>query len=250
MFGTSVRDSLAFHIAHVVSVALIAECPSAGDDHEVRTVSSPFDTTEVADLLGVVQAGHRLLGTEGCVWPLTDGRVLKLTTSPDEAAVCLAMREASCGHASLPRIDAVHWVPFGGRFSRDLVLYAVLREDMPEVAVPPDLKGAWEADFDLFQQGWNRDDPVRLERGLASWEPHGPELRELRDALRWMQASLGITLRDLAIDNVGRCPGRGVAPRDFGVADLPSALLDRVARLDFDVLPGLAHTPGGMSARG
>jgi hypothetical protein len=105
-----------------------------------RTRSS---ATRCLDLLGVPAAGAPLDGYQGRIWLLDDSRALKLTTSPDEAAAALAILGAPSPYPSLAQVDVVHWVPFGSRFSRDRMPYAVLREEMPAVAMPPGLRATW-----------------------------------------------------------------------------------------------------------
>lgn len=205
----------------------------------MRALWDPFFTDEALDLIGLRAVGGPQDGTQGRIWLLEGGRVLKLTTSPDEAAAALAILDAPSPHPSLARVDAVHWVPYGTTFSRDRVIYAVLREEMPAVAVPPHLETEWLSAFDAFRRGWERGSASALSQGLERWRPHGTELDELLDCLGWMRDTLGIRLLDLQPGNVGRLPGRGVAPRDLGVGDFPETHLDRVRDLRFEPLPGL-----------
>lgn len=205
----------------------------------MRALWDPFFTEEVHDLLGVRAASGPLEGNQGRVWLLEDGRALKLTTSPEEAATAIALMEAPAPHGSLPRVSAVHWIPFGHSYSADRIIYAVLREEMPDPAIPIGLERRWRASFELFRRGWERGGAAALARGLAMWRGCGDELSELLDCLSWVRGSLGIRLLDLEPGNVGRLPGRGLAPRDFGVAELPGAMRGRVSALEFEPLPGL-----------
>ena len=201
--------------------------------------SDPDGGYSVADVLGVEIREEYGDGEDGSVFLLDDGRVMKVTWSATEAAICLGLMEAQETHGCHPAVPWVSLVamheteecvplPDGTTRRHAIRRYVVIRDDMPDPRMPYDRQGGWRLDLDSIalwaSEGWLGDPPELVSP---------PRLREdalsVAASLQWIEAVTGALVTDLHDGNVGRTPAGGVGMRDLGRADgVRQDLMDRV----------------------
>lgn len=201
---------------------------------------------DLAEALGLRATRVFEDGEEGSVYLLEDGRVLKITDSPTEAAIGLRLMELQdegVSHPSVPRIDAVMWVEDVDNEpetdgSRE-TYYAVIREDFADVSYVEIDEHEWRRDLYRFHSAWKTGRREAILRALPEHEPCRSPALELLEGLDWVAGHLGIRLRDVQASNVGVGGAGRVGLRDLGRADHPHGFLDRVKALDFPEAPRL-----------
>ena len=166
-------------------------------------------------------------GRHGVAFAADGEKVLKVTTSPSEAALCatiLAAATAGRGHPGLP---AVHDVIRIEGTSDEVVVHGILREDLRDVFPAPSERSGIEATLfsdclryvsTAFASGL----PALARGAVATWRPKEPCLGNLVDALTWLRTEFGVEVGDLGADNVGLSAGGYLCLRDLGAVSMPA----------------------------
>jgi hypothetical protein len=181
-------------------------------------------------------------GDDGKVFLLEDGRILKVTSSKQEAALALAMHEAQArgeGFPGLPKIDGVYWfksqIEVQGTLY-DFENYVLLREDMQDLFFDDEEQEAiWKYCLRHLNWGWSERDQKHIDHALESWD--GPQLREVYDGLLWAEQHFGIRILDIRASNLGISPSGMIGMRDLSRGEVPEPRLQRVKSLDFERMP-------------
>ncbi len=173
------------------------------------------------DALGLdafVPLGH---GQDGKAFALDDGRVLKVTLSPFEAACCQHLMEAAMGGTApgvFPRVDHVARLDIDGTLA-----FAIVREDArdivedPDPVDDPDLR-AWAEVARHLSHAWSNRAPwiavaalplVGSVRGVDHVLP----------GLEWFERGTGCRLSDLKPCAFGVAAGGRLVLRDLSRAE-------------------------------
>jgi len=199
-----------------------------------------FDGRRISDLLEVEIIRRYPAGEDGTCFLLADGRILKVTASQQEAAVMLAVMQAqdeAGGHPCVPAVHGVYWDRQGdGR-----VIYAILRDEMPNISVDNDRLEDFILALEDVCWGWLDQDGPLIHQAVEEWQ--GPELTDLLDGLEWIEERTGIRVNDIKYDNLGLTREGKAGMRDMGRAEVPPHLLERVQDLDFESLSHRSVTP-------
>jgi len=157
-------------------------------------------------------------GEEGTVAVLAGGSILKITDSPYEAALCLAlMREASEGitHRAIPIIHTVVRLVDSQAAppeADDESYFAILREDFLDFE-PSERGVEWKQALAQFRVNWLNG---RLPDDDVSDPYFQMGIRDLHCGLKWMRERLGVTLSDIRPENLGIAPSGWLGIRDLG----------------------------------
>jgi hypothetical protein len=202
----------------------------------------------VAACLGVQPQCFLGSGDDAEVWQLEDGRIMKLTSSVEDAAACLAIMEAAAhgmrmhpGIAPVQRVVRLDSPLEVGAFSGERPMYAIVRSDVS----PDDLRDLGEPWEDLMtglniasQSGMEEGGPTprgfpddimqELDRAALQYGMAKP-FRSLVSTLLWLRDELGIHVTDIDGFNFGRVGHSGIGPLDFGHALLRTGLAERMA---------------------
>lgn len=200
-----------------------------------------WDAEAIAQAAGVEVRFPCGFGGSGSAYLLKDGRVMKLTSSAWEAALGVHLAAHGTDGMPLPRVDAVLFHPKVGEEWDDC--WVVIREDVDDLwEDPTEAEEAKAAAWDAVYSGWNAClDPARSEAILASWDQHGPELRQLAEGFRQMRDTSAIRVGDWWVENCGRTRDGRVVVRDMSDAVLPESI--RILA-DPDTLPQAITTAG------
>lgn len=186
---------------------------------------------DVADALGVTPSMVHEQGTDGVVMMLEDGRVLKVTTSVNEAVLAMAlMGVPEDGRpGGVPRVDSVHVCRPDELCGYPSRAFAILREDMADLPVAS--QGRWRRALHLVDMGIRNSDGLALRTGIDHWP--GREMDDLVEGLHWFRSNLGVVLMDIQADNVGVTATGGVGMRDLGRSIVPEPMLDMLDDIPF-----------------
>lgn len=178
------------------------------------------------------------LTSEGRVYFLEDGAVMKVTASEAEAAVALAIMDAPkrvLSHPAVPAIHDVRWFPYaleipGGQIV-ELRKYAIVREDFPDIDFAEfDLDESheelWTLALSHLEYGWRERKQEHVDEALRLWAPHGCHVEQILDGLQWLETTTGIRVWDVRPRNVGVSPANRIGMRDLGRAEVPPHLLE------------------------
>lgn len=220
-------------------------------DHDVLGWSSRNDAEAVlvTAALGLDEPWFSMGGDEGTVHFLEDGRVLKLTSSKSEAALCMALLEAQetgMSHPCLPRIDSLHWFEVEVDLSPmvegpvSLDRYAIVRESFEDHFHDEVQSASFSMALAYVQRWVCQGDEDDVTRALTVWK-EGSEVSDIVDGLRWLRERAHIVLGDVRPSNVGVSRSGRSGMRDLGRAEVPQRLLDRVLTRDMPALP--LYTP-------
>lgn len=190
----------------------------------------------LADFFGFeVLAEHN--GEEGTVAVLAGGSILKITASPYEGALCLAlMREAAEGitHRAIPIIHTVARLVDSQAAppeADDESYFAIIREDFLDFE-PSERGSNWQQALAQFRLNWLNGRPP--DDNVS--DPHFQMgIRDLHSGLYWMRERLGVTLSDIRPENLGLAPSGWLGIRDLGRgrgAEKLLHLLDEIAIWD------------------
>ena len=155
-------------------------------------------------------------GTQGSAWRTESGDVVKFTTSREEVVICdrlRALQNFGIEFRHFPRIASISKA--GGMF-------AILREDAPDIDETDDLSSAmWQ-----FSCGWTHDTPKLVKAGVAKV----PGLRSVHGDLQNFEDLTGIRILDLgSVRNFGGALDRLIL-RDIGMGEnVEISLFDKVA---------------------
>lgn len=199
---------------------------------------------ELAAAMGLTATRHFNDGEDGTVYLLDDGRVLKITDSEPEAAICLRLldlRIEGKGHPSVPLVDSVTWIEDTANEPEEdgsrAVYYAILREDFGDVSYVEIDETEWEAVLGRLNGAWKSGSEEAIRQAMPTWDPYLSLATELMDGLRWIREHVGATVLDLREPNVGVGGSRQVGMRDLSRARLPGHIVERVFERDFPQAP-------------
>jgi hypothetical protein len=162
-------------------------------------------------------------GKDGIVAMLTDGRILKITTSKIEAAIAITCATGTFRHPSVPHFHSAHAI--------DGTCWAIIRDDVSD-ATPAHPMNRARA---LYNIAWSDGDDKLAENILNDARPHGPWLDQLHQGLRALKNSLGIRITDLSADNVGICKTGRIGVRDLGRGAADPERIERIIALIPDI---------------
>jgi len=197
-----------------------------------------MDGYEIAERLGreAYSDTNDQLTSEGRVYFLEDGSVLKVTASEAEAAVSLSLMEAQqrgVMHPAVPVIHDVRWFPYplelpGGQ-TVEMRKYVIVREDFADydLGQEEEIDTVWKAALIHLEYGWRERKQEHVDEAIRLWQPHGDQVEQVLDGLRWLEATTGIRVWDVRPRNVGVSPAGHIGMRDLGRAHAPAHLLER-----------------------
>ena len=194
-----------------------------------------------ADIIAV-EHGIRIkrplgFGDDGSVFLLEDGRVMKLTTSRDEAVLCTHLAMDRTAYWPLPTVHAVSWHAAPGVHGD---CWVVIREDVPDLWQSADTFSddacmakaeAWDAAHHRYysgETGWPDDGHRAAQACIEDWAAYGTEMGLLMEALSFVGERLGVAIQDWRTTNVGRSADGRVVMRDLSRCVLPTWMYDAV----------------------
>jgi hypothetical protein len=221
------------HFPHLLSsIALVAP---VGDYSAMRDRGH-----EIAAWLGAPVEREYHDGQDSSVYLLADGRILKITDSACEAALCLNLKDIQTKgytHPSVPTIGSVLWV--ASPDDPDSFYYIILRDDFTEFDWHEVDGEIWSDSLFHVSTRWRREDyngALRATTGLL--EPYGALARDVLIGLEWILMATGVKVSDIRSQNVGVSPSGRAGLRDLGrCLKMPQILMKRVVERDFEQLP-------------
>jgi hypothetical protein len=216
-------------------------------------VAVPERIGAVAAQLGVVVVSTLGMGDDGTAYRLSDGRVLRATSSLQEVAIALALKDCAdngLDHPGFPKIHGVWW--FKDTLEMNGVEYpyisrVLIRDEVPNIGEASVFAGepaVWRNALDCFGYGWAEAKQEYVDFALGK----EPALQNTLDALVWASEALGVKVLDIRRpSNFGIVDGR-VGIRDFSRAIVPAAMLLRVEQSAFEQLQLPAPKANGHAA--
>ena len=185
---------------------------------------------EALGLDAFVALGH---GQDGKVFALEDGRVLKVTLSPFEAACCQFIMEAGASAPALfPRVNHVARLDIDGAAA-----FAIVREDAHDVVMAMDEADeadlrTWTAVAHHLAYAWSNRAPwvAGTAREMAG---RGLPVDHVLPGLEWFERGTGCRLADLKPCAFGVAGGGRLVLRDLSRSEdaYSSFLVPTLARV-------------------
>jgi hypothetical protein len=186
-------------------------------------------------------------GFDGRTYALDDpeGRVLKVSRRPNEAALAaLLMAEREAGRP-LPAFPVVHAVL---RLEVEGVgpLWAVVRESVDDPYPDPTpeeeaRRRSLDACAEALSLGWRTDDRTLVARALASLPEGAPDLSRVVPALHALRGGHGLTVSDIGRSAFGTTRDGRFVVRDFGKVSADPGVIGPL----LDGLPPPVAVPSG-----
>ena len=198
-----------------------------------------------AGAMGLGEPWMSMSGDDGTVHWLEDGRMLKITSSKVEAAICLALLDLQASghsHPCLPRIDGI------GCFEVDVDLsphaegtlpltrYAIVRESFDDHFQDGGEASLMDHALSLAKYGWVNDHRPSTDEAAAVWGNRGRQITDVIDGIAWLKGRTGILIGDVRVSNVGQSAAGRSGMRDLGRGSVPPEYLQRVDGGDIPVL--------------
>lgn len=184
-------------------------------------------------------------GDDGTVFLLSDGRVLRKTTSDQEIAIALQLLELQDRNLlipGMPLIDDVFWVedhicingeshPFKSRY---IIRSAMDDIDILEIASKP---STWPGSLKCFNLGWTHNNQDYIDAAIDEQ----PILRDVYETLIFFKTSFDIKILDLGRSSNFGMIGLRLGIRDFSRAQVLTNLIERAQECGFKRIPLNIH---------
>lgn len=221
------------------------------DDNGVEYMNVLTETVEKPEFREAIDAMMHTLGLEelavlghgydGYAARLSDGSVLKVTSSPEEATAALMLMEAD--EFDMMQIYVV------GRCTAEL--FIIVREDAADLDIPPGCK-LQHLHRTIGHLGNNWHKPAYMKRHIELMERCEDSchdiIKRMYDALRTMD-SMFIEPNDICLDNMGITESGDLVLRDMGSCLVPKKLLTQTSRMEIGTIVNYSAFQGRASAR-